>query len=475
MATISFRHPLALTPQGYGKPVCRRLDRYPLSIQGKIQEDLKTLLAAQPRLRSEAPEGLHEAALDFWFAPLGIKSKEARTAFGFSLASLRPVAEADLAALASAMKSLHIEADPASWTEQTRRFVDSLIIRIQDLEAQSNGQFKRIRDLEAQLAGLLKETGAKNEAAKAITLGACLDHFKAHLSCKSEAAKKDCLRRVEAVVAGLGLAKPYASITKKTILDEAAKLGGSTTEKAYRLRDFKRFCRLLAFDAANDGLGLDNPAETIKPGTPERKDPEILDPRVLLKWHLSDYWKAFVSVLGFAGLRLGEAASLEWTMLDWKKKIIRLRSSSQYPKLKNAISERDVAPFANCWRWLQAHKKTASHETLVFPRLWRWTEGEAKKTKYAENETWFDDRDGSARCVNLPRVFGEEMEAARPKGSKTDLRQPALRLRHFWVTSLYSTGNGQLDAVMGGHSAETGRKHYLKNATVVEGAKMPLL
>ncbi|MGD0093421.1 MAG: hypothetical protein ABSE73_26205, partial [Planctomycetota bacterium] len=83
MATISFRHPLALTPQGYGKPVCRRLDRYPLSIQGKIQEDLKTLLAAQPRLRSEAPEGLHEAALDFWFAPLGIKSKEARTAFGF--------------------------------------------------------------------------------------------------------------------------------------------------------------------------------------------------------------------------------------------------------------------------------------------------------------------------------------------------------------------------------------------------------
>ncbi|MCY3018771.1 MAG: hypothetical protein NTW87_07055 [Planctomycetota bacterium] len=158
-------------------------------------------------------------------------------------------------------------------------------------------------------------------------------------------------------------------------------------------------------------------------------------------------------------------------MLDAKTGIIHLRATKHYPNLKNEISERDIKPFGNFWRAIAEYKKQATHADLVFPRLWTSEQpAEYRRFKNADNLTWFEDRDGRPRVVNLPGKFADALESSGFKQAK-----PALRLRHFWVTEMEARGLGHLLDSMGGNSARVRQKHYIRHASVVAAANVPTL
>lgn len=316
---------------------------------------------------------------------------------------------------------------------------------------------ERIGDLENQVEGLSSVTGHSNAEQKTVTLTECFAHFKANVSCKSERAKTDLVRRVESVLGEIGLNRTHASVTMKMVHD-ACKTANTANE--HRLRDAKRFFTLLSHPAQAGGMRLVNPASAIKPGTPEPGDNEILNPLPLLKHEkLAEYWKALVACLGLAGLRLSEAASLEWKMLDEAAGIVRLRATKHYPALKNNVSERDI----KFWKYMTTYKKVARHDELIFDRPIS-----EKATINKKNPTWFEMRDDQPTAVNLPREF---IEALKDSTGET-YEEPARRLRRFWDTQMESLGFGHLISKTGGHSRETAKKHYHKHAEIIRMAKI---
>jgi len=474
---VMFRHPVALNKDGYGRPVCRGIGKHPKGVQGKIEEHLEKLFDLKPRLRSDVKEELHEIALDIWFRPLEPKKKP--TTFAFSNVATTPLVNESKKIIAAELERAKVEVNPRKWDENTKWFIEHLCtVRIIDLEQSLNAALKKISELEAQKEGLIKATGAETEETQGITLEACLVHFKKHVSCKSEDAKENLLRRVEVVIEKLGFSTKHSAVTKKMIVDKVKEIdpdvdGKRSTEATYKLRDIKRFFTLLSFDRSSDGLGLANPAAAIKPGMAKPSgNVDVLDPLEIGKLKdLSQYWKAFAACCGLAGMRLAEAASLEWSMLDEKKKIIRLRKTKHYPDLKNEVSERDIKPFPNFWKIVEAHQKSATHKDLVFPRLWNSDEPATnRRFKNKDNETWFEQRADKARAINLPGALADALKAAGFEREK-----PALSLRHFWVTTMESKGLGDLLDSMAGNSARVRQKHYMNHKLIVENAEIPKL
>jgi integrase len=213
----------------------------------------------------------------------------------------------------------------------------------------------------------------------------------------------------------------------------------------------------------NDGLDLPNPAAGLKPGVPPRQgDPEILDPRPLLKRKkLSVYWKALTAAMGLAGLRLAEAASLKWEMLQWpegkKEGIIKLRASPEYPQMKNSICERDIKPFSEFWAILETYRQAAKDRALIFPK--------------PDGKTWLESSDEARPSGELSKFYKAALESATGK----TLEEPARQLRRFWVTYRRLKGLAHLDPISGGHSAEVGMRHYTRYQALVEGTAVGAL
>jgi hypothetical protein len=69
---------------------------------------------------------------------------------------------------------------------------------------------------------------------------------------------------------------------------------------------------------------------------------------------------------------------------------------------------------------------------------------------------------------------GDDAEVERLTDSTLHLK-PALRLRHWWETTMLATGHAALIKDIGGHSDEVGRAHYTQAEAVVRAAKIPPL
>ena len=311
--------------------------------------------------------------------------------------------------------------------------------------------------------GLARAVGYLTAEQKKITLRQCLEQFTATVSCKSVRAKDDLIRRVTGVLEVLGLDTTlHCRIRRIDIEAAVTKLvpDRRATEHLYKLRDIKRFFKAVGMDQNNGGLGLPDPAYAIKPGTPRGTTRETLDPGMLLDLNLNDYWKAFVACLGLAGMRLSEAASLEWSMLDFDGKIIRLVESEQYPELKSANSVRDIPPFAQFWDHMEKHKQTATHSVLVFPKIMQ-----RKPSKHGDKEHWFVMRDDKPSAVDLPGAFYAALKTAG-----VTINEPARRLRRFHQTEMQARGLGHVLDACAGNTQDVRRAHYLNRLRIVSEA-----
>ena len=460
---LQFRHCLVVESNGYGKVVRKGVGKHTSDYQLEIQLGLEKLQQLKEPIRSDAEMKVSVAkdSLDIFYDAMEEynQSEECKNRGKEATAiKAKKIWEAYSKGTFPVIKSLTKVEE-----EKLEKFIDDLFLDIRELTVKVNKRDKKIEELQHQIDGLVKATGKDIEGKKGLTLQQCLTHFENHVICSSERAKTDLVRRVKSVLESLGMDTVHSSLNMKQILDACNKVE-NTNEKKYRLRDAKRFFTLLSFPPASNGLGLVNPAAAIKPGQPEAGDNETLNPELLIEnAKLSNYWKAFTASLGFAGLRLSEAASLEWGMIDEKTGLIHLRATAHYPKLKNEISERDVKPFTEFFEVLPSLKRESLHETLIFPRPLTGNE-----TKNKDNETWFEMRDDKPAAINLSGAFIEALKEA----TGATYEEPARRLRRWWETTMRMKGLSSVIEAMGGHSVQIGKKHYENHADVVHAAKV---
>jgi len=331
--------------------------------------------------------------------------------------------------------------------------------RVSELERENESL--RLRTTE-----LVKALGERTDAEKRTTIAECLQHFNIHFHCRPGAKseeRRNVLRRVRCVVEHVRQDAFYSQIKKADVLHAIERsLPRSETEKSKRTVDIKRFFNLLCEPRPEDGLGFTtNPARNIKylgPAALRKKRRSYLkarifdDPQEILP-RLDPYWRALFGTLCFAGLRLAEAAALQWSRVDQKKHLILVEPTEIYPELKSEVSERPIVPFKELWPILEAYAHEKPHETWVFPR------------PLAPNQTWFLEVCGTPKVNHLSR----ELSKALGKAGVEDTREPSRKARRYWETRLRSIGRTDLIQIMGGHSEKVGRDHYTNALIVVQG------
>ena len=447
---IIFRHPHVFKGK-YGKVVCVAVAKLSGERQGKIKDGLENLLASKPLLRDDFKGKVDQIALDAYFDAMKSKPPSLR---GKDYPNKTP------------------EEREKAFVEKSKRgghaldggHMHSLLITAQ----QENEK------LRAVIAGMNEHVGAQAHFGQTITLQQCFEHFKKHTTSSSQGARDELMRRVGAAVKLLGPETKHAAITKSMIEDaingtkKKPVTGYSETEKPRILKEARRFFRELSYPKASDGLGLVNPAVKIKIEQAKIKV-VTLDPRPILENPtLPLYWKTLVACIGYGGFRLAESASLEWDRIA--DGIIAVRATEIYPELKSAMSERDVRPFDDLFPWLEKLKAERGGVGLLFPRV-NARRPRRKKAKTAQAKTWFRMVKDKPNAGDLSGALADALNKAKPKDAPK-FEKSALRLRHFWETSMRERGLGHLIEAMGGHSDEVGKKHYTKFQQVVKTAKV---
>lgn len=473
---LFYRHPgIVEETSGYFKMVCRGiLKRAPSNdLQLSVQSDLEKLIDLKPKTRQEvAGIKFNPVSLDVYFEPLDefydaelerrrkqTKDEviEKRLGKDFEIEHVLPKRHG--------LNEQEIEKIKAEVLRKVREQQDQFFSdEVLELRQTVSDMQKRIDSLTQERDGMLSKFGESGKFASEVTLRTCLDHFDKFVDCKSESAKTDLMRRVNKIVAKIGVDKLHSSVTMATVKNAVAEIvpDKNLNEHKYLLRDIKRFFSLLAHPTLANGLGLQNPAVAIKPGAPTLKDTnEIMSPMPFLaEEKLNEYWKALVAVLGCCGVRLTEASSLLWENIDFENEIVHVKANSYYPELKTW--ERPIRPFGNVWKVLKAYKKVSRHKHVVFDRIIE------NPTVNKDNPTWIEMRDDKPRAVNLPKALANALEDATGKVWP----EPALRLRRFWVTQMRAKKLNNLESVMGAHSPKTAQDHYQNALELVKKARI---
>ena len=317
---------------------------------------------------------------------------------------------------------------------------------------------REVERLKSVIERLSRTMGEKSEDEKKLKVGECLKHFEKTFRVQegvSEGQRGDVLRRVKVVLENLGHEKHYVRITENDLIAAVTASGPKTLrERSKRIQNVKRFCTWLCRSPEKGGLGfVGNPGSDLKAEgekaiqAKRRATGKVstLDPKPLMN-KLPLYWRTFLAVMGYAGLRCGEAAGLTWDAVDFENRIIHVRANKFYQQLKTELSERPVPPFQELWKILEEHRKAVTHPELVFPRLnWeRWT-----------NPSWLTVYKGRINAYDL----SDELADALTNAGISE-KEPSRRLRRYWETRMRSDGYGQFVAQHAGHSDEVGKTHY---------------
>lgn len=495
---VLFRHPM-VPADGYGKVICKGVGKLTGAERDAIDGDLSFLFETKPGKRGDVKgRTLHPKTAEWWFAPIEAAARELELADKAKRSGF-PIAPRDGETLKDALQARHESTLSESEQLKIERW------KREDAEKRAKQAEKANAELQKTVTNMGQKLGASELKREGITLRECLAHFEKNVDCKNKVAKQALLTRVKDILNAIGMNTPHGAVTRRSIEDAVL----ATGNKRARRYSIKRFFNLLSAPVSSDGLGLSNPAMLFKIGTGtdpqrERRDAGLittLDPAELLgNDRLPLYWKALIAVLGYAGLRLKEAAALEWDRLNVEG-VMKVRPTDLYPKLKSHMSNRDIAPFPNLFDVMKEYKKIARHKTLVFdhqgesgPTWFRdylgvpevadlsgaLTDaiGAATGMKYTlKDGTALDVKSLSRRDVDgVDTLFLKLMNDVRvtvPRaGVKWDRpKEPALRLRRFWETTMKIHGLGDLIDASGGHSKkEVGDPHYTKWESVVRAA-----
>lgn len=453
---ITFRHPWVLDrKRKRGIPIMIRVARMTPKDQGEYFERVQALINVAPRYRDRVPRGTPEKLIETYFKPMEEEEKSVRFKVGFK----------DPKAVLEKGGPFDIEGIPAKpedlralkqLTEGSFEFSKELFKKLHYLESRVQELEDEKASLQAQLDRVIHSTGERSKAEKETAIKECLQHFKKTFRVRQGASKQqrdDVLHRIEVVIKPL-LDRKYGKVKESDLVDciEASK-PATENERSKRVQAVKRFFRHLCKREEANGLGfINNPAaelkaKSVKTIQRQRQSQglvKFLDPRVLLASdRLDDYWKQLVAVMGFAGLRNAECANLEWELIDFKDRLIRVRPSSRYPELKSVISARDVRPFPDLWPWLKARRKAVPKDfSLVFGR----------PTK--PNSDWFSMKKDRPKATKLSDALRKMLEPLSEEA------EPNLRLRRFWDTKMREHGHGDLILPMGGHQEAVAANHY---------------
>lgn len=451
---FQFRHPWVNDDNGHGLVVCKSFAKLNPKQRGELEMQAKTLLETAPKSRLDSPASVEDNDLkDAYFAP--IERAQASTTV-----ELEVLPDGIIIAGGVEIQDVHLA---------MREEMLKLLEKNSRLESALGKADRTIEILTAQLDSVIRQSGQRAEAEKKATLQSCFDHFEATFRCRngSQEERAHVIRRIKSVLDQIGWERSYATVTKINLeaAIEASK-PVSETERSKRTKDIRRFFKYLCMPANEGGLGFSLamiPVQTLTPKSPSaiQRDRRrrgligILDPKPIISdATLGLYWRALVAVLGYAGLRLSEAAGLEWDCIDFEAGLIHVRATGIHAELKSEMSHRDVRPFAEVWPVLREYKGLARHKKIVFDRV------------HETDETWFKLYKGKARVISLPKRLSEVL-SKRVTGGET-----ALRLRRFWETTMRSKGYGGLIEAMGGHSKEVGAAHYTQWEKVVAEAEI---
>lgn len=445
---FQFRHPWVNDDNDHGLVVCRSFAKLNPKQRGELEMQARTLLESSPKSRLDAPASVEDIdLLDAYFEP--IERALTKTSVEFEIQN-------DGIAVAAGIEFKN----PHHVHEETFE----LLARIVRLERALGEEKRKNEILTAQLESVVRYSGERNEAEKKATVQSCFDHFEKTFRCRngSQEERGQVIRRIKIVLEHVGWARSYATITK---VDLEAALDASNpvseTERSKRTKDIRRFFRHLCLPASEGGRGFSLAmilVQTLTPKSPgaiqrdrRRKGLiKILDPKPIVDDEtLSLYWRTLVGVLGFGGLRLSEAAGLEWDCIDFEARLIRIRETTIHKDLKSDMSHRDVRPFDEIWSILTDYKKVARHKKIVFDRV------------HKTDESWFKMYKGKSRAISLPKRLSEVL------GKRVTGGEIARRLRRYWETTMRTKGYGGLIEAMGGHSKEVGAAHYTQWEKVV--------
>ncbi len=141
-------------------------------------------------------------------------------------------------------------------------------------------------------------------------------------------------------------------------------------------------------------------------------------------------------------MRLSEFAGLLWDDIDEEKQIIRIKPNDVKTGVKTGDSYRLVKPFANVWHHIKEWRGDASGSRFAFPRP-------------SNGKTWFTIYKKRARCVALSHYLQDELK--RKNYEPND--KVALRLRHWWSTTMHEKGVRPIRVgdgrPFGGHGSRT--------------------
>lgn len=449
---LQFRHPLT------GAIVRRSFAKLNGTEQGRIEDDVNWLREHKPSKRDDLPNGrdFHGDALEAWFRPVELALKGVADAREQERHKIRMSYQRQrlLDMIANA------EMFTAEWFSELKlsKFEVRLIDQIQQLKADLATAQRERDEARAQVVGVIKATGHKTEAEKKITMAEASGHWKKVASFKSQAARAKCLFQVDKFIDAIGPATRHSTVTRADIIDAMKRAGKTEAGFNTLYTHVARLFRELAHPTEADGLALANPF--CKISTIQRDDEagiQTADPAALLALPLAPEWRALVALCGYAGLRLAEAGAMKWENIDFAARLIHVRPTDVYPKLKSVLSKRDVKPFGNAWKILEAYRKHTGGKGALFTK--------------PNGESWFRTVEDKPSAGQLSAEF----ILAIKEHSAELAPEPARRLRRYWETTMRAQGLGSMIEAMGGHTDKVGKKHYTDWAKVVAAANIPEL
>ena len=455
---LQYRHPWVNDKDGKkGKIIRRGTGKLPPVDQNGILHECQILLDRAPKIRTDAPSGVREDLLDAYFDAFGKKKK------GAGLAELMDAVH-DKASLSHAtLKKLGMnwigEAPPTGevWDK---------IIELQDEMDALKRENERL-----QSAGKVftRAVGERAESEKRMIVEEVHAHWEKHFRAKSESQTIATKRRVKVVLECIGWQKRYVDITKADIQLGVKASKAGDFEKPKRIQAIKRFFSDVCNPKSENGLEFSvNPAKRlhaeslakVQKRKIERSGIDTLDPRGVINIDgISLFIKTLVTMLGFAGLRLSEAAGLRWKDINFTDQTIRVMANEHKGNVKTSDSYRLIKPFPNLWPYLTDWQTSGETDEILFPHM-------NDKTKMYFHKL----HGGSESKCPLTKVLSRKLKKLKVSGSKF-----ALRLRRWYSTTMYEMGYGAIETYMSGHSVKTALGHYVDRDTIVKATKIELV
>lgn len=422
---LNFWHPYATGADGYALKIRKGLAKFSHDERAAILAGVETLLTLRPD-SLDAIKGGHKVspiACKWYFATMPAGSVSANE-----------------------IEALFLEQTPTLKTTDWRT-----LAVVQALQRKVAAHVATIAERDLTIAMLQKELGQQHAAAQSLTIGEALAHYTAHFAAATVATTKSLIANARATLEAIGLGVRVATVTKH---DLESKLG--TVNVVKRTKAIKRFFAFMSSPKNEGGLELGNPAKNLavkwEATTPAA---ETLDPRdILERCELDEAQRALIALMGYAGLRLSEAAGLEWSDIDFTARVIYIRPNDARQTLKTSASKRVVKPFPNIWSTIDTYRNSHPGASgLMFTQ--------------PDGTPWTITRDGNTASPELSQALTKAVRKVFTFKSKLNLC-----LRHFWSTKMCESEFKHLESAMGAHSAAISRKHYQNQEKLIKAAQL---